>query len=293
MEQTSAQLNQETKAPLVEIRGASYRYRQGEMDGVLAVNRVDLTIREGEFLAVIGRNGSGKSTLAKLLNALYVPTEGVVKVAGMDTADESHTFDIRATAGMVFQNPDNQLVASVVEEDVAFALENLGVPPKEIRARVDAALAEMRMSAFAKKEPHMLSGGQKQRVALAGVFAMRPRMIILDEPTAMLDPEGRAEVMQAIAQMNRVHGMTIVLITHFMEEALGADRLCVMSRGEITLCDTPYAVFRQKQMLEQLGLTIPFEAELAHLLEGAGAAVPHRLNMEDLGEVLCRLLQKN
>ncbi|MBQ4577765.1 MAG: energy-coupling factor transporter ATPase [Clostridia bacterium] len=239
---------------ILETRDLVFHY---EEDGGLALDGVSLSIEEGSFTAVLGHNGSGKSTLAKHFNAILLPSGGKVYVGGMDTADEARLFDIRETAGMVFQNPDNQIVATVVEEDVAFACENMGLPPAEIRKRVDEALAAVGMSEFARHAPHLLSGGQKQRVAIAGVLAMRPRCIVMDEPTAMLDPSGRAEVMAAVSRLNRETGMTVVLITHHMDEAAQADRVVVMKGGKVALDGTPRQVFSQVDRLEGLSLTAP------------------------------------
>ena len=239
---------------IIETRDLTFHY---EDDGSLALDGVSLSIEEGSFTAVLGHNGSGKSTFAKHLNAILLPSGGKVYVGGMDTTDEEKLFPIRETAGMVFQNPDNQIVATVVEEDVAFACENMGLPPAEIRRRVDQALAAVGMTEFARHAPHLLSGGQKQRVAIAGVLAMRPRVIVMDEPTAMLDPSGRAEVMQAVSRLNRETGMTVVLITHHMDEAAQADRVIVMQGGKVALDGTPKQVFSQVDRLESLSLTAP------------------------------------
>ena len=239
---------------ILETRDLVFHY---EEDGGLALDGVNLSIEEGSFTAVLGHNGSGKSTLAKHFNAILLPSGGKVYVGGMDTALEDKLFDIRETAGMVFQNPDNQIVATVVEEDVAFACENMGLPPAEIRKRVDEALAAVGMTEFARHAPHLLSGGQKQRVAIAGVLAMRPRCIVMDEPTAMLDPSGREEVMTAVRRLNRETGMTVVLITHHMDEAAQADRVIVMQGGKVALDGTPRQVFSQVDKLEGLSLTAP------------------------------------
>ena len=222
-----------------------------------ALDGLDLTVRQGEFIALIGRNGCGKSTLAKLCNGLLIPSEGSVTVRGLDTRNEPDLLKIRQTVGMVFQNPDNQIVATVVEEDVAFAPENLGVPPEEIRRRVDGALKTVGMSDYARHAPHRLSGGQKQRVSIAGVLAMRPDCIVLDEPTAMLDPQGRREVLDTVRALGRETGITILLITHHMEEACMADRVVVMSQGKVLLDDTPRRVFSEAALLEAHGLTAP------------------------------------
>ena len=249
---------------IIETRDLSFRYDE---EGGLALDGVNIAIEEGSFTAVLGHNGSGKSTLAKHLNAILLPSGGTVYVGGMDTREEDKLFSIRETAGMVFQNPDNQIVATVVEEDGAFACENMGLPPAEIRQRVDAALAAVGMTEFARHAPHLLSGGQKQRVAIAGVLAMRPRVIVMDEPTAMLDPSGRAEVMAAVSRLNRETGMTVVLITHHMDEAAQADRVIVMQGGKVALDGTPRQVFAQVDKLESLALTAPQTVLLLRELE--------------------------
>ena len=249
---------------IIETRDLSFRYDE---EGGLALDGVNIAIEEGSFTAVLGHNGSGKSTLAKHLNAILLPSGGTVYVGGMDTREEDKLFSIRETAGMVFQNPDNQIVATVVEEDVAFACENMGLPPAEIRQRVDAALAAVGMTEFARHAPHLLSGGQKQRVAIAGVLAMRPRVIVMDEPTAMLDPSGRAEVMAAVSRLNKKTGMTVVLITHHMDEAAQADRVIVMQGGKVALDGTPRQVFAQVDKLESLALTAPQTVLLLRELE--------------------------
>jgi len=255
----------------VETSDISYRY---EAEGVPAVHQVSLSIRKGSFVVVLGRNGSGKSTLAKLLNALYLPTEGRVCICGMDTAEEERLWEVRRHAGMVFQNPDNQIVATVVREDVAFGLENMGVPQPEMVPRIDAALEAVRMTDFAAAAPHMLSGGQKQRVAVAGVLVMEPDVMILDEATAMLDPSGRAEVLSTVRRLNRDKGITVVWITHFMEEAALADRVVVLHQGSIAMDGTPGEVFSQVEEIKALGLDVPPMAELAEELRGAGLPLP-------------------
>ena len=247
---------------IIQMEGLRFAYPDSERS---AVAGVDLQIARGSFVAVLGHNGSGKSTLSKLMNGILVPTEGRVLVNGVDTRDESRLLEVRRTVGMVFQNPDNQIVASVVEDDVAFAPENLGVEPAEIRQRVDEALQRVGMYAFRLHAPHLLSGGQKQRVAIAGVLAMRPDCIILDEPTAMLDPIGRREVLGAVRELRRGRGMTVVLITHHMEECIYADRLIVMSGGRVEMDGTPRQVFSQVEKLRGLGLTVP---ETVSLLDG-------------------------
>lgn len=239
-----------------------------------AVDDVSMRVKKGEFLAILGHNGSGKSTLAKLFNALYVPGSGTVWVCGMDTKDDDLVFDIRQHAGMVFQNPDNQIVATVVEEDVAFGLENNGVPPKEIRVRIDEALEAVGMTKYAKKAPHMLSGGQKQRVAIAGVLAMQPEILVMDEPTAMLDPSGRQEVLRTIADLRAATGVTVVLITHHMDECIDADRLLVVSDGRLVLDGAPKDVFSRVEQMRSIGLDVPATTETLYELRAAGADVP-------------------
>ena len=240
----------------------------------MVLDGVDLQIEEGTFVAVLGHNGSGKSTLAKHMNAILLPSGGKVYVNGMDTADEDKLLDIRRTVGMVFQNPDNQIVANVVEEDVAFAPENLGVPSQEIRRRVDDALAAVGMSEFVRHAPHLLSGGQKQRIAIAGVLAMEPACIVLDEATAMLDPVGRREVLSAVHRLNREKGITVVLITHHMNEAEDADRVVVMDDGKVALDGTPWEVFTQVDALRSMGLTVPDTVDLLDRLRKDGLDVP-------------------
>ena len=263
-----------------------------EQEDEYAVNGVSLSVAEGEFVAVLGRNGSGKSTLAKLINALLVPTSGKVTVFGMDTADAGHTFEIRKSAGMVFQNPDNQTVASVVEDDVAFGPENIGVPREEIGKRIDFALDAVGMQAFRQATPSRLSGGQKQRIAIAGVLAIRPKIMILDESTAMLDPRGRREVMEVVRRLNREQGMTVLLITHFMDEALQADRAVVMHRGEVVMDASPEEVFSRSAELESYNLTLPRAAAICKRLQAAGMPVGNAFTAEELAEEICKSLQK-
>ena len=265
---------------IIETRDLSFRY--DEQSG-LALDGVNLSIEEGSFTAVLGHNGSGNSTFAKHLNAILLPTGGTVWVGGIDTKEESRLFDIRKTAGMVFQNPDNQIVANVVEEDVAFACENMGLPPAEIRSRVDEALSAVGMTEFARHAPHLLSGGQKQRIAIAGVLAMRPRCIVMDEPTAMLDPSGREEVIAAVRKLNRETGMTVVLITHHMDEAALADRVIVMKGGKVALDGTPRQVFSQVERMEELSLTAPQTVLLLRELNRDGAG----LSLEALSPEEC------
>ena len=261
-------------------------------DPVPALDGVDLSIRQGSFTAILGHNGSGKSTLAKHMNAVLLPGGGKVWVDGMDTLAEAALLEIRRRVGMVFQNPDNQIVANVVEEDVAFAPENLGVPPAEIRQRVDDALKAVDMYDYREHAPHLLSGGQKQRVAIAGVIAMQPRCIVLDEPTAMLDPIGRKDVLRTIKTLNRERGVTVVLITHHMDEAAQADRLIVMAKGKVVADGAPKSVFSQVEELRQVGLTVPQTTALLWELRQEGFDVPlDALSDEECAQALYRLLQ--
>lgn len=263
----------------------SYPAQNGEPIPVF--DGLSLNIREGSFVAVLGRNGCGKSTLAKHMNAILLPEGGSVRVFGMDTSTED-LLNIRRTVGMVFQNPDNQMVANVVEEDVAFAPENLGVPPDEIRRRVDAALAAVGMSEYREHAPHLLSGGQKQRVAIAGVIAMQPRCIVLDEPTAMLDPQGRAEVLDTIETLNREKGITVVLITHHMTEAVRAERVIVLHEGGVLADGTPKEVFPQVELLQNAGLDVPATTRLLYELNRQGASLPlDALSTEECAQALC------
>lgn len=257
---------------IIEFQDVSFRYDADETEKPLplCVEHVNLNIKKGDFVAVLGHNGSGKSTLAKLSNSILIPESGRVLVNGMDTADEALSYDIRRTVGVVFQNPDNQIVASIVEEDVAFGPENLGVPPEELRRRVDDALKAVGMYEYRNHEPHKLSGGQKQRVAIAGMIAMLPECIVLDEPTAMLDPKGRKEVMDTVRRLNRERGITVVFITHFMEEAAAADRVVVMDDAKIVLDGTPKDVFLKADLLKSIGLDIPKAAALAAELRANG-----------------------
>ena len=256
---------------------------------ITVFENLDLQIDEGRFVAVLGRNGCGKSTLAKQFNAVLLPEGGSVRVFGMDTANEELLLEIRRTVGMVFQNPDNQMVANVVEEDVAFAPENLGVPTEEIRRRVDEALKLVGMYEYRTHASHLHSGGQKQRVAIAGVIAMRPRCIVLDEPTAMLDPHGRQEVLATIERLNRENGITVVLITHHMSEAIRADRVIVMEEGKLLADGTPKQVFSQVELLKSAGLTVPVTTELLFELRKAGFELPlDALSVEECAQALCR-----
>ncbi|MEE0613921.1 MAG: energy-coupling factor transporter ATPase [Dialister invisus] len=278
---------------LFDIRHVSHTFETEEGKTFDALKDVTAQIKKGEFTAIIGTNGSGKSTLARHLNALLIPTEGELIVEGMLTSDAGRVWDIRQKVGMVFQNPDNQLVAAVVEEDVAFGPENLGVPPEEIRERVDLALEKVGMTSYRKQAPSMLSGGQKQRVAIAGVLAMKPDCIVLDEPTAMLDPKGRKEVMDTIHELNKTEGITIVLITHFMEEAVTADHILVIDRGVLKMEGTPREIFSQADKVTEIGLDVPVPADLARRLRKKGMAVSEKcMTDEELGEALCPFVSK-
>lgn len=278
---------------LFDIRHVSHTFETEEGKTFDALKDVTAQIKKGEFTAIIGTNGSGKSTLARHLNALLIPTEGELIVEGMLTSDAGRVWDIRQKVGMVFQNPDNQLVAAVVEEDVAFGPENLGVPPEEIRERVDLALEKVGMTSYRKQAPSMLSGGQKQRVAIAGVLAMKPDCIVLDEPTAMLDPKGRKEVMDTIHELNKTEGITIVLITHFMEEAVTADHILVIDRGVLKMEGTPKEIFSQADRVTEIGLDVPVPADLARRLRKKGMAVSEKcMTDEELGEALCPFVSK-
>lgn len=281
-------MTQDGKEILFDIRHLTHTFETEDEKTFDALSDVTCTIPRGSFTAIIGTNGSGKSTLARHLNALYLPTAGEVIVEGMKTSDMEHIWDIRQKVGMVFQNPDNQLVAAIVEEDVAFGPENLGVPADEIRKRVDYALEKVGMSAYRTHSPAMLSGGQKQRIAIAGVLAMHPDCIVLDEPTAMLDPLGRKEVMDTIHELNRSEGITIVLITHFMEEAVTADHVLVVDRTKLQMQGTAREVFSQADKLTAMGLDVPVAADLAHGLRKKGYEIPEDcMTDEELGEALC------
>ena len=281
---------------IIETKDLHFSYADAESEGTtpIVLNGVTLSIERGTFVAVLGHNGCGKSTLAKHMNAILLPTGGQVFVDGLDTTDEELLLDIRRTVGMVFQNPDNQIVANVVEEDVAFAPENLGVPSDEIRRRVDEALKAVGMYHYREHAPHLLSGGQKQRIAIAGVIAMQPKCIVLDEPTAMLDPIGRADVIRTIKQFNRESGMTVVLITHHMDEAAQADRLVVMAKGKVVADGTPKEVFQNVEGLKAVGLTVPDTTELLYQLRQAGLDTPlDALSDEECAQVLYDLLTAN
>lgn len=278
---------------IIKIENLIFEYKKDDETAAnRAINGVSLEIERGSFTAVLGKNGSGKSTLAKNLNGLLLPTKGVIYVNGFNTADDEHIWDVRQSAGMVFQNPDNQIVANVVREDVAFGLENLGVPHEDMIPRIDAALAAVRMTERASFAPHMLSGGQKQRVAVAGVLAMQPEVMILDEATAMLDPAGRADVLATVRKLNREQGMTVIWITHFMEEAAVADRVVVLDKGKIALDGTPAEVFSQVQKVKALGLDVPPMAELAMRLRAGGLVLPDGIltvadMVKELKKALC------
>ncbi len=280
---------------MIETNKLTFYYPAEEgCDSTAALKDVTLSIEKGSFTVVLGHNGSGKSTLAKHMNAVLLPSGGKVYIDGMDSTDEALLLEIRRRVGMVFQNPDNQIVANVVEEDVAFAPENLGVPSEEIRHRVDDALAAVGMSEFARHAPHLLSGGQKQRIAIAGVIAMRPECIVLDEATAMLDPMGRQEVLNTIHALNRQRGITVVLITHHMNEAAEADRLIVMNEGSVTMDGTPREIFQRVEELQAIGLTVPHTVELLYGLRQEGMDLPlDAISVEECADVICRQFGMN
>lgn len=264
-----------SKKSFIEANSISFSYpAYDDVIPPLVLDGVSISIEEGEFVAVLGHNGSGKSTLAKHFNAILVPTEGEVSVNGIKTAEESRLFEIRQEVGMVFQNPDNQIVATIIEEDVAFALENLGVPPKEIRERVDDALKKVDMYEYRLHAPNQLSGGQKQRIAIAGIVAMRPKCVVLDEPTAMLDPKGRREVMETIKQLNKELGITVVIITHYMDEAAMCDRVAIVDDGKVIMDSTPREVFAKVDEIKKIGLDVPQVTELCHELKKEGFDLP-------------------
>ena len=279
---------------LLKAEHLDFIYNEDEEDQKQVLFDIDLKVKPGEFVAVLGHNGSGKSTLAKHFNAILLPSGGTVYVDGIDTKEEDRLFDIRRRVGMVFQNPDNQLVATIVEEDVAFALENLGVPPQEIRERVDEALRTVGMYEYREHAPHQLSGGQKQRIAIAGVIAMKPACIVMDEPTAMLDPKGRREVIRTVKDLNRESGTTVVLITHFMDEAVKAGRVVVVDHGRVLMDGPPREVFSQVELLKSVGLDVPQAAELAFELRQSGIPMPEGiLTEEECVEALYRLLEES
>ncbi|MCR4740190.1 MAG: energy-coupling factor transporter ATPase [Lachnospiraceae bacterium] len=281
---------------IVEAKDLVFEYirrdKDGEVDGITrAVDDIDLSVKQGEFIAILGHNGSGKSTLAKHLNAILYPTGGVVYVDGKDTSDPDNIWDVRMTTGMVFQNPDNQIIGQIVEEDVGFGPENLGIETKEIWERVIESLKVTGMYDYRKHSPRKLSGGQKQRVAIAGVVAMHPKCIVLDEPTAMLDPKGRREVIRAVRALNMVEGITVILITHYMEEAINADRIYVMDAGKIVMHGTPKEIFSRVEDLKAIRLSVPQVTELAWELKQAGLNLPDGiLSEEELVNEICRLL---
>ena len=276
---------------MIECRNLVFKYTASEnQEEKIAINDVNLQIIEGEFIAILGHNGSGKSTMAKHMNALLIPTDGKMLVNKMDTSDMNNLWNIRETAGMVFQNPDNQLVATIVEEDVAFGPENLGVPPEEIRKRVDEALERVGMSEYKRHAPHLLSGGQKQRIAIAGILAMKPKCIIFDEPTAMLDPSGRKEVLDTIIDLNKNYGITVILITHYMDEAAKADRIVVMDKGKLILDGKPRDVFSNVEKMKSIGLDVPQVTELSYELQKAGINIDTRiLDVNEMVNAICQL----
>ena len=276
---------------MIDIDNVTFKYASTEeQEGKVVIKGVNLKVSKGEFVVVLGHNGSGKSTIAKHINALLTPSSGTVLVDGMDTKDQQNLWDIRSKAGMVFQNPDNQLVATIVEEDVAFGPENLGVDPKEIRKRVDDSLAKVGMSEYKRHAPHLLSGGQKQRVAIAGVLAMQPDCIVFDEPNAMLDPSGRKEVINNIKELNKQHNITIVLITHYMDEAAQADRIIVVDDGQIRMEGTPREVFSKVDVMKKIGLDVPQVTELAYELRKEGIDISTEiLNIDEMVDAICQL----
>ena len=278
---------------MIRFQDVTYKYTSIEDDKEVeryAVKGIDLKVKKGEFLVVLGHNGSGKSTIAKHINALVQPSSGTVTIDGMDTSKEENLWDIRSKAGMVFQNPDNQLVATIVEEDVAFGPENLGIEPKEIRRRVDESLEKVGMSEYKRHAPHLLSGGQKQRIAIAGVLAMKPDCIVFDEPTAMLDPSGRKDVLNSIIDLNKNYGITIVLITHYMDEAAMGDRIVVVDDGKIIMEGVPKKVFSQVETMKKIGLDVPQVTELSYELRKEGIDIDSEiLNIDEMVDALCQL----
>ncbi|TDP57709.1 energy-coupling factor transporter ATPase [Aminicella lysinilytica] len=274
---------------IIKIENLIFEYMgEEDQEPVKAINNISLDIEEGSFTAIIGQNGSGKSTLAKNLNGLLLPSGGAIYVNGWDTKDDEHIWDVRQTAGMVFQNPDNQLVSSIVEDDVAFGPENLGVEPKLIRKRVDEALESVNMGEYKRKAPHLLSGGQKQRIAIAGVVAMRPKCIIFDEPTAMLDPRGRNDIMDIIKELHE-EGITVVLITHFMDEAVRAERVIILNKGTVLLDGTPEEVFKEHELIRSVNLDVPMAVELGAKLRSRGIKVPEEVvTIEEMVEFVCQ-----
>ncbi|MFA7573666.1 MAG: energy-coupling factor transporter ATPase [Lutispora sp.] len=275
---------------MIKTENVTYKYSNQEGNDFFALKDINIEVKEGEFVAILGHNGSGKSTFAKHLNALLLPYGGTVYISNMDTKDGKNLWNIRQNAGMVFQNPDNQIVATIVEEDVAFGPENLGVIPRDIRRRVDEALLTVGMFEYRKHSPHLLSGGQKQRIAIAGILAMKPRCIILDEPTAMLDPSGRKEVIETIKKLNKEENITIVLITHYMDEAVNADRIYVMEDGKIAMEGTPKEVFSKVEEIKAIGLDVPQVTELAQMLINEGINLPPDiLTVDEMVVELCQL----
>lgn len=282
-----------TSEDMIKCEKLSFKYTTDDENGVVeryAIKDIDLTVKKGEFLVVLGHNGSGKSTVAKHMNALLIPTSGTIYVDGLDTKDEENVWNVRAKAGMVFQNPDNQMVATIVEEDVAFGPENLGIAPEEIRRRVDESLEKVGMTEYKRHAPHLLSGGQKQRVAIAGILAMQPECIIFDEPTAMLDPSGRKEVLKNIKEINKEYGITIVLITHYMDEAAEADRIVVIDGGNVVLEGKPKEVFSNVEKMKELGLDVPQVTEITYELNKCGFNLDKKiLNVDEMVDALCQL----
>ncbi|AUM97232.1 TPA: energy-coupling factor transporter ATPase [Clostridium botulinum] len=278
---------------MIKCNNVTYRYESNKEDEntqKIALDNVNLTIKKGDFVVILGRNGSGKSTIAKHMNSLLIPSEGKVYVDNLDTGNLENTWNIRNKAGMVFQNPDNQIVATIVEEDVAFGPENLGIPQQEIRSRVDESLKKVNMYDYRRHAPHLLSGGQKQRVAIAGVLAMRPECIIFDEPTAMLDPSGRLEVVNTIKEVNKKYGITIVLITHFMEEAVEADKVIVMDSAKVIKEGTPKEIFKEVEMMKEIGLDVPQMTEIAYYLRQHNVEIPSDiLTIDEMVDELCQL----
>jgi len=276
---------------MIECKSVTYKYEDSNENNLkIAVDNVSLNIKKGEFVVILGRNGSGKSTLAKHMNALLIPTEGKVYVDEMDTTNPENTWNIRSSAGMVFQNPDNQIVATIVEEDVAFGPENLSIKPDEIRTRVDDSLRRVNMYEYRNHAPHLLSGGQKQRVAIAGVLSMMPKCIVFDEPTAMLDPSGRREVIDTIKELNKKYGITIVLITHYMEEAVEADRIIVIDSAKFVTEGTPKQIFSKVEMMKNIGLDVPQVTELAYELSKEGINIGSDiLTIDEMVDELCQL----
>lgn len=274
---------------IINVNNISYEYITEE-SSYKAIDNLSLDVKQGEFVAIIGHNGSGKSTLSKNLNAILMPTEGNILIDGNDTKDEEKLWDIRQTAGMVFQNPDNQIVATVVEEDVAFGPENLGIEPQLIRQRVKEALESVGITELKDRQPHLLSGGQKQRVAIAGIIAMRPKCIIFDEATAMLDPSGRKEVIDNIKELNKKHGITVILITHYMDEAAEADRVVVMDKGKVIIEGIPRDVFSHVETMKKIGLDVPQVTEICYELRKAGIEIDTKiLNVNEMVSALCQL----